>query len=132
MAAVLDILTRSLRLIGVLAEGTTPNAGQSTDGIAALDAMLATWEAEGAPLTVRPLVPTTVLALPAAHTDAAVYGLAVRIAPEYGAEATGTVQRIADERLRRLSADYWPRPETLPDIEYRRPRSWGVPYGGWS
>lgn len=100
----LDIITRALRLIGVLAEASTPKAEQASDALVALDGLLAGWEREGVTPTPRPLTLAQTPAPANAHLDAIVYGLAVRLAPEYGLEPTATVVRLAQEREARLLA----------------------------
>lgn len=44
MATALDIIKRSMRLIGALGGGETPTADEATDGMTALNAMLDMWD----------------------------------------------------------------------------------------
>ena len=46
MSTALDIISSSLRLLGVLAEGETPSAAQGQDGLVVLNDMLDAWEIE--------------------------------------------------------------------------------------
>ena len=56
-----DIIKRSLRLLGVLAQGETPTADQVTEAAFALNSLVKAWEADGMPIwalktTTVPLV----------------------------------------------------------------------------
>lgn len=46
MATALDIITRGMRTINVLATGETPSAAEAQDGLTALNGMLDTWQSE--------------------------------------------------------------------------------------
>jgi hypothetical protein len=46
MASALDLVKKSMRLIGTLGQGETPTATESTDGLNALNAMLDSWSIE--------------------------------------------------------------------------------------
>lgn len=118
MATVLDITTRALRLIGALAEGETPNASQSDDAIASLQAMLGEWETRGlkigAVVDQSPFTAATVLALPITHLNAIALNLAVLLAPEYGAaQAMQMVVPQAERSFDALLAAYV-RPSAAP------------------
>lgn len=41
-----DLITASLRLIGVIGSGQTPSATEATDGLASLNSLLSTWRTE--------------------------------------------------------------------------------------
>lgn len=65
-----DLLSTSLRLIGVLASGESMDASMSTDGLASINRMLSTWSTEGmtvfaetqeSPLTLTPGVSTVTM-----------------------------------------------------------------------
>lgn len=122
---VLSVVRRSLRLIGVLADGEQPTAQQQTDAAEALSGLLGGWEIQGVPVTVRPLVPTTELAFPDAHADAAAFGLAVLLAPEYGRTPRVDVATRAADRQRRLLAAYLEQPDMQIDAAYGQGRRWG-------
>jgi hypothetical protein len=111
MATNLQHVTRALRLIGVLQEGEQPSADAGADALVALQAMLASWEGEGVPLSGlvgQTLTLGATLPLPATHDDAIQTNLALRLAPEYGASAVISpllVER-ADTSFRTLQGQY--------------------------
>lgn len=47
-----DIISRALRLIGVVAQGETPTADQITEGSVALNGLVLSWQSDGLPLWV--------------------------------------------------------------------------------
>lgn len=57
MASVLDLITGSLRLLGVLASGEFPTASESQDALASLNSMIDTWKTER--LMVYAILPQT-------------------------------------------------------------------------
>jgi hypothetical protein len=94
-----DIATRALKRLGLVEPGETPADDQAEDALAALNAMLAAWEADG--IAVSPDIP-----LPAKHEEGVIALLAVRLAPDYGKEASAQVYADASKGLSRLEADY--------------------------
>jgi hypothetical protein len=94
-----EIVTRALKRLALIEPGETPAEDMAEDGLAALNAMLAGWEADG--INVSPDVP-----LPAKHEEGVVAMLAVRLAPDYGKEAAAQVYADASKGLSRLEADY--------------------------
>lgn len=110
MATALDVIRRSMRLIGALAEGEVPTAEQAADGLTALQAMLGDWEARG--LRLGGAVDTTygtasTIPVPVTHLQALAFNLAVVIAPEYGrADALTAVLPQAERAFTALRAQY--------------------------
>jgi hypothetical protein len=105
MATALDIIRRSMRLIGALAEDELPTAAQSDDGLAALQAMLGEWETRGLKLGAvvdQPLAAATTIPLPVTHLNAIALNLAVLMAPEYG--AAQAMQMVAPQAERAFDA----------------------------
>jgi hypothetical protein len=94
-----EIVTRALKRLGLVEPGESPAAADAEDGLAALNAMLAGWEADG--INVSPDVP-----LPAKHEEGVTALLAVRLAPDYGKEPSALVYADASKGLTRLEADY--------------------------
>lgn len=117
MATALDIIRRSMRLIGALAEDELPSAAQSDDGLAALQAMLGEWETRGLKLGAvvdLPLAAATTIPLPVTHLNAIALNLAVLMAPEYGAgQAMQMVAPQAERAFDALLAAYV-RPSAVP------------------
>lgn len=62
MGTARDLINRSLRLIGVVAEGETPSAPQQQDALEALNSLLDSWSGEGLMIhkRVREVFPLTV------------------------------------------------------------------------
>jgi hypothetical protein len=94
-----QIVARALKRINVVAAGEDPSAGDAADGLAALNAMIAGWAADG--INISPDVP-----LPSKHEEGVVAMLAVRLAPDYGREPSPLVYEAATEGMYRLEADY--------------------------
>jgi hypothetical protein len=99
MSSSAQIVTRALKRLNLVAPGEDPAAADAEDGLAALNAMLAGWQADG--VNVSPDVP-----LPAKHEEGVVALLAVRLAPDYGKEASALVYADASKGMDRLYADY--------------------------
>jgi hypothetical protein len=117
MATALDVIRRSMRLIGALAEGEVPTAEQAADGLTALQSMLGEWETRG--LRLGAVVDTTYatatdIAVPVTHLQALAFNLAVNLAPEYGAaQAMQAIVPQAERAFDALLAQY-AQPPTVP------------------
>jgi hypothetical protein len=94
-----QIVARALKRINVVAAGEDPSAVDAADGLAALNAMIAGWAADG--INISPDVP-----LPSKHEEGVIALLAVRLAPDYGRMPSPLVLDAANEGLYRLEADY--------------------------
>jgi hypothetical protein len=94
-----QIVARALKRINVVAAGEDPSAVDAADGLAALNAMIAGWAADG--INISPDVP-----LPSKHEEGVVAMLAVRLAPDYGRMPSPLVTEAANEGMYRLEADY--------------------------
>lgn len=95
-----DLVSSSLRLIGVLASGETPTAAEATDGLKAFNQMLANWRTES--LMGLQAVSTSAdldedLNVPEEYEEACRYNLALRLAPEYGKVVSADIAAIAME-----------------------------------
>ena len=119
MATALDIISRSLRLIGAVAEGEVPSAAQAADGLVALQAMLGDWETRGVRLgaAVDATYGTaTTIAVPVTHLNALALNLAVLLAPEYGrGEALQAIIPQAERSFDALLAQYHKPPKIAVD-----------------
>jgi hypothetical protein len=99
MSSSAQIVTRALKRLGLVEPGEDPAADMAADGLAALNAMLAGWAADG--INVSPDVP-----LPAKHEEGVTALLAVRLSSDYPGSLTSRVQTDADTGMQRLYSDY--------------------------
>jgi hypothetical protein len=99
MSTSAEIVTRALKRLGLVEPGESPAAADAEDGLAALNAMIAGWEADG--INVSPDVP-----LPAKHEEGVTALLAVRLAPDYNRTPSPLVFADAEKGMERLYADY--------------------------
>jgi hypothetical protein len=110
----LDLISRSLRLANVIAEGETPSAAAGADALAALNAMLAEWEIKGIRLGLPTLTLSSTIPLPASHENPIVYSLAAMLAAEYGAPLNPTLAAMADAGMSAMATMYVRPPELAP------------------
>ena len=117
MATALQIISRALRVIGVLDAQTTASAEEARDALEALNTMIAEWhEADiGLPDYVLATY-TEELASDSADLTAVTLSLAERIAPEYGRELPVTAQKTLTEAMQRLRLRYF-QPGTVSTAE---------------
>lgn len=110
MATALDVIRRSMRIIGALAEGEVPTAEQAQDGLTSLQAMLGDWETRGVRLGAlvdATLATFTTIPVPVTHLNALAFNLAVTIAPEYGrGEMLQAIIPQAERAFDALQAQY--------------------------
>ena len=108
MATALEVITRSLRMIGELAAetGEAPSSAAADQALRTLNAMLAGWENKGIRLAVDTLSLTTTLPVPASHDDAIAFNLAVNLAAEWGQDVSAAVAGRAAEEFASLQAAY--------------------------
>lgn len=99
MSSSAEIVTRSLRRLGLFEPSESPPATDLSNGMAALNAMLAGWSADG--INVSADVP-----LPAKHEEGVTALLAVRLSSDYPGSLTQQVKDDADRGMSRLMADY--------------------------
>ena len=118
-----QIINRALRLIGKLPQGQSPTAGESADGLEALNSMLLRWEASGLTMGFSPVsaVGSTV-PIPTEIEECVAYNLAVRLAPEYGAVVPGEVAIVAENGLRALERDA----AVIPVVDLDTPKTRGT------
>lgn len=123
MATALDVIKRSMRLIGALAEGEQPTAEQAADALVALQAMLGEWETRGVRLggvVDATYATATDIPVPVTHLQALAFNLAVVIAPEYGRgqDALAAVIPQAERAFDALHAQYAAPPRVPLDEAY--------------
>jgi hypothetical protein len=114
MSSSAQIVTRALKRLGLVEPGESPAAADAEDGLAALNAMLAGWAADG--MNVSPDVP-----LPAKHEEGVTALLAVRLAPDYNRTPNALVFADAEKGMQRLQADYISAPLAAFDLALRMP-----------
>lgn len=98
-----ELITRALRLIGVLSEIENASAEQGLQGLQVLNDMMADWEAEGVDLGYyEQNVLSDDVPIPS-HARAGVrYFLAFALAPEYGKQVSPDMVALGDEFYSRL------------------------------
>jgi hypothetical protein len=107
MATANDIVSRALRLLGVIASGETIEASTGADALAVLNALLAEMHEAGIGLPDYSFTGLTdTLASDAADQEALAYQLAIRIAPEYGLSLSPEAAAIARVSMFRLRSRY--------------------------
>lgn len=99
MSSSAQIVARALRRLRVISSGEDPSAEDAADGLAALNAMIAGWEADG--VKVSGDVP-----LDARFEEGVVALLAVRLADDYGASPSAGVVSDAGRGWSRLQAAF--------------------------
>jgi hypothetical protein len=104
MATATEIATRALKRIRKTDSHSTPDATDVADATEALNAMIASWEAEG--------LSGDVLPLDTRFEQAIVAMLAVRIAEDFGTTPGPVLMRDAADGWSALRAAYWAVPES--------------------
>jgi hypothetical protein len=107
MATALDIVTRALRSLRVLASGDTPSADEAADGLTALNDMLFAWRIDGIDLGHVALASSDTLDVPDDHLFTIRLSLAERLAGEYGAALSPDDLRAAELGRAALRAQYF-------------------------
>ena len=110
MPSMNEIVLRSLRKLGVVAEDEGMTASQQASGLAALNSMMAGWRSAGVGYDHAELTGGSEYPLGARWVTHAVHLLAQEIAPDYGQ------QYGADPYLRQLQAGFM----DIPLISTRR------------
>ena len=119
MAKANDIVSRALRLLGVIASGETIEASTGADALSVLNALLAEMHEAGIGLPDYNLSGLTdTLASDAADVEALAYQLAIRIAPEYGLSLTPEAVAAARQSMFRLRSRYLAVSHPIPSTYY--------------
>lgn len=106
MTTVVGLISRSLRLLGVLDAGQAAEGDDYVTARDVLNAMLARWEANGLALGWSDaLVADADVTLPAEAVEAVAYNLACKLAPEYGVPVREDVVTDARDGLAALRRD---------------------------
>lgn len=103
---VYDIVSRALRLLGVVDAGEPLDANDAATAIAALNAMMRRWEASGISLGWSDVKQGSEdLPAPPEAEEAITYNLAVRLRPEYRVAIEPDVIQLASDGLALLRRD---------------------------
>lgn len=102
MATVLDIIERAYRKIGVSSEDESLTARQLSDGLDALNMMLAAWRLAGVDLPLPELQSTSPFPLQIELQEGTVYMLASRLSPDFSVPAAFD----PDDFFRKIQAAY--------------------------
>src|SRR5690349_10371994 len=96
MATNLQTIERAMRLCGVLDIEESPTSRQAEIGLKVLNQMLIRWEADNVPLgfTAQTSL-SAAIPVPDEALSAVDYGLAVELAPEFGASAPDEIKSRA-------------------------------------
>lgn len=106
MATTADIVSRALRILGVLDPHEPAEAQDFDSALSALNAMAARWEANGIALGWTAVNdPDDPLPVPVEAEEALAYNLAVRLRSEYGLALEGDVIELARDGLSLLRRD---------------------------
>jgi hypothetical protein len=106
MTTARDLITMSLRSIGVLHSGETPSAEEANDGLVTLNQMLNSWLYEGIDLEFIPLTLNDTVPYPDDHIGPFRWNLALRLSPDYGIAVTPAVAAMAKEGYDQLRREY--------------------------
>lgn len=133
----LELIARSLRLIGVLDAIEPPSAEAAVSAILALNGMATRWEANGLAFGWTDVADAEdTLQASAEYHSTLAYNLAVEIAPEYGAPIPEVVGVRANQYLDDLRRDVAVANPIEPILDVPRPQGdgayrFGFP-GDWS
>jgi hypothetical protein len=106
MTTVAEIVSRSLRLLGVLDANKAPSGSDYGTAILTLNAMVQRWEANGMALGWASVSdPGADIPLPPEAEQAVAFNLAVLLAPEYGITPNAVVVGFARDGLSELRRD---------------------------
>lgn len=113
-----EVIRRALRMIGVLDAAETPEAEDVEDALDILRALFAEWR--GMDLMVPDYAvpsPATELTIDLADREAVAYQLALRLAPDYGAQLSPEAREAREESWRRFQMRYFqPGPVDLSEL----------------
>ena len=106
MTTARNLITKSLRLIRVIADEETPTSSQATDGLDVFNDMMHGLKAHGADVGWQSLSLDDEVPLPPEHIRSVRYLLAVDLAPEYSTQVTPEVAIGAEEGMRTMQSAY--------------------------
>jgi hypothetical protein len=102
-----ELVTSSLRLLGVLQSGEQPSTEEAADGLEVLNTLLNGWGREGIDLEFLSFTSVNdEIPYPEDHLAAFRFNFAVELAPEYGVQISNVVAGRAGQTLRALRSQY--------------------------
>jgi hypothetical protein len=101
------LVTRALKLAGILGTGAAATADQMDDGVDTLNDMLEAWKIDDMDLGQPTLTAGATFYIDDAFLKGIRYSLAAEIAEETYGEVPGNVARIAFDEQRRIRAAMW-------------------------
>lgn len=104
----IDLITRALRLIGVIDANEAPDAADARDALDVMNGLFAEWRGSGIPLpdySVEDVQDELTIQL--SDKEAVAHQLAMRISPEYGRGLSPEARESRDESWRRLQLRYF-------------------------
>lgn len=107
----LELIKRSLRILGVIQTGEELSADESADGLQVLNQMLHAWELDGIKLAHVDLDTSDTVAVTDDHLQPIAYNLALLLAPEYDVTPSNVVVAFADNGYTNLQNYYLEPPE---------------------
>lgn len=123
MATMLDTITRSLRMAGIIEAGETPSAEDAQDGNIILNDMLHGWANEGADLGHKTLSQSDTIPYSDKYTETIRYNLAVRYGEEWGFPVSQRIAAQAAKGLEYLKARLLEYPDDLKVDRALQPQS---------
>ncbi|MFM2150260.1 MAG: tail accessory factor [Pseudomonadota bacterium] len=106
MTTARDIITRSLRELGIVDAIETPSSEDAAAALDVLNDMVAAWELDAIPLGLATLTLNTDLAVPASHMEALRSNLTARLAAVFGVQPPALAVEQASRGYRNLQAAY--------------------------
>lgn len=104
MATASDLVTWALRKLAIVPSGGIPSASELSDGVEALNEMLAEWKIDGIDLGLSTLAASSTVSVDDAYIRAIRYNLAEDICEDYGQPVPPNVARRAELGRRILTA----------------------------
>ena len=120
MTTARDLITQSLRTLGVLHSGETPSAEEANDGLTSLNQMLNSWLYDGIDMEFTTLTSLNdTIPYPDDQIGPIRYNLAVTMSPDYGVPVTPAMAALAQQGYLQLKRAYLVVPSLSVDTALR-------------